>query len=546
MSARSDIRIDLRDFPLCLGGESALGSFTASFAPGELSALVGGDGAGKTTLLSTLARPQGRALLGITDLDAHDIGYQPASSGVWPNMSVEENLRFVADAHGLRGPRSRARIDELIDLAGLESARRRIGARLSGGMRQKLGAAMALLHRPSLLLLDEPTTGVDPASREILGRLIRGAADDGATAIVATTYLDEAESADRVFLLDEGRILAQGSPAEVIAIAPGSLWSAPIDSASPSATDDERVWQRGRTLFEWLPGRPRPSSASLSSAPSIAGAGKDASPVAPLTIGGASPATPDLELATVEFLLEARTLTPPSRDGDHLTPSSNRGPALVHRTRRSGSDAIIACREVIKSFGKMRALDSVDLDVHPGEVVGLIGGNGAGKSTLIRLILGIDAPDSGTISLFGTPPSRRSRARIGYVSQALGLYPMLSARENLDFTQDVFGVPAADRLQGAAERGPVAELPLGAQRTLAVDCALSHSPDLLVLDEPTSGMDSLGRARLWKKIRRASNTGAGILVTTHYQQEAAQCDILIRLETGRVVEIQRTQGTSSP
>ncbi|WP_115728003.1 ATP-binding cassette domain-containing protein [Actinomyces culturomici] len=496
MSEATGIRIDLRDVSLDVGGEPALRGFTASFEPGTFTALVGGDGAGKTTLLSTLAHRRGRALLGIEGLTPRDVGFQPATSGVWPNLSVEENLRFVADAQGLRGPETSARIDELIGLADLDRARKRIGARLSGGMRQKLGAAMAMLHRPALLLLDEPTTGVDPDSREILGRLIRGAADEGATVLVATTYLDEAEAADRAPLLDGGRILAQGEPAEVVALAPGSLWSAPAGAVNLTAPDS-------------------------------------------LEIGEAAPATPDLELATIEFLLDSRTPDVPSGEAARSLPSPGTGPALVRPKHRAEPEALIACREIVKTFGDFRALDGVDLDVRPGEVVGLVGGNGAGKSTLIRLILGVDAPDTGEIALFGARPSRRSRARLGYVSQALGLYPTLATQENLDFTQDVFGVPAEERIRLDAGRAPVGDLPLGARRTLAVDCALSHSPELLVLDEPTSGMDSLGRARLWKRIRRASSAGTGVLVTTHYQQEAAQCDVLVRLEAGRVVETRR-------
>lgn len=564
-------RVELRDVTLRVGGEVALDSFSAIFEPGTVTALVGGDGAGKTTLLSTLAYPHGRTMLGISDLSPRDVGFQPASSGVWPNMSVEENLRFVATAQRIRGAQADARVDELIGIAGLEGARGRAGARLSGGMRQKLGATMAFLHRPGLLLLDEPTTGVDPESREVLASLIRGAADDGATVVVATTYLDEAERADQVILLDAGHVLAAGPAPEVVAVTPGSVWSTPAGAVDLGATS-ERVWQRGQSLFEWRPdasagaregkGEGADVGEGEGGEGGLSGAREGAGGVASSGAGelaGARRADLDLELSTVAFLLDHRgsevdefhvegvaaspsSSTAPSASS---SPSADAAPATPSHPDHPQAAPLISCAGVTKNFGSSRALDGVGLEVLPGQVVSLVGGNGAGKSTLIRLILGVDAPDSGHVELFGERPTRRSRARVGYVAQALGLYPALAAQENLDFTQDVFEVAKDRRTRVEADRTPVGRLPLGARRALAVTCALSHSPELLVLDEPTSGMDSLGRAELWKQIRRAAAAGVGVLVTTHYQQEAAQCDVLVRLNAGKVVATTRAVPTAT-
>ena len=191
-----------------------------------------------------------------------------------------------------------------------------------------------------------------------------------------------------------------------------------------------------------------------------------------------------------------------------------------------------------KRFGEVVAVDGVDLAVRSGEVVGLLGANGAGKTTLMRLILGLLRPTGGTISLFGEPPSRRTRARLGYVSQGLGLYEDLTVAENLAFNADAFGAPTPQRLDGPLEavRGElVAELPLGLRRRVAFAAALAHHPDLLVLDEPTSGVDPLGRARLWETIRAAAEAGAGALVSTHFMSEAEQCDRLVVMAAGRVV-----------
>jgi ABC-2 type transport system ATP-binding protein len=191
-----------------------------------------------------------------------------------------------------------------------------------------------------------------------------------------------------------------------------------------------------------------------------------------------------------------------------------------------------------KRFGDVAAVDGVDLAVAPGEVVGLLGANGAGKTTLIRLVLGLLRPSGGTIRLFGEPPSRRTRSRLGYVPQGLGLYEDLTVAENLAFAAGAFGVRPPEQLDEALQAAGgtlVARLPLGLRRRLVFAAALAHHPELLVLDEPTSGVDPLGRARLWDTIREAAEAGAGVLVSTHFMSEAEQCDRLVVMANGRVV-----------
>ncbi len=199
--------------------------------------------------------------------------------------------------------------------------------------------------------------------------------------------------------------------------------------------------------------------------------------------------------------------------------------------------AIASCARVTKRFGAFTAVDQVDLTVQPGEIVGLLGANGAGKTTLIRMLLGLLATTEGEVTLFGAPPSRRTRSRLGYVPQGLGLYDDLTAAENMEFTEAIFGLPAApmpDEFR-AYGRELVGSLPLGVQRRVAFAQALSHHPDLLMLDEPTSGVDPLGRARLWETIAGAADGGAGVLVTTHYMEEAHECSRLVVMADGRVV-----------
>jgi ABC-2 type transport system ATP-binding protein/ribosome-dependent ATPase len=203
----------------------------------------------------------------------------------------------------------------------------------------------------------------------------------------------------------------------------------------------------------------------------------------------------------------------------------------------SARPALAAATGSTKRFGELLAVDRVDLTVAAGEVVGLIGANGSGKTTLIRMLLGLITPTAGGVRLFGEPPSRRTRARLGYVPQSLGLYEDLTVAENLAFSAAAYGSSGAALEGELAEVGDVlvGDLPLGLRRRAAFAVALAHHPDLLVLDEPTSGVDPLQRARLWETIRASAEQGAGVLVTTHHLSEAEQCDRLVVLASGRVV-----------
>lgn len=490
-----------------LAGRDTLRDVTAAFSPGTVTALIGGDGAGKSTLLRLLA---GRAALrgGTAEgvpVDRRNLGYQPADSGVWRQLSVMENLEFVIRAHRLPRETARSRTELLLPQAGLNGARHRLAGRLSGGMRQKLGVILATLHRPGLVLLDEPTTGVDPISRAELWRMITGAAADGATVVFSTTYVDEAARAQQVLLLADGELLASGTPSEVIDRTPGRLWQCPdLQQLPAEIIDSSRLWRRAGTHFLWTaPGEKPP-------------------------LRGFSPAPGDLENSSIALLLD--------RGGPRAARMDF--PPLEHQaTRTVGSPPLLEATGVTRRYGTFSALHDVSMSVAAGEVVGLLGGNGAGKTTLMRILLGVESASAGSSSLFGGQPGRSSRRRLGSVAQGLGLYPGLSARENLDFSAGVHGTPLSDaaiRFARACGRAPVSSFSLGTQRLLAYLAALTHHPELLVLDEPTSGMDSLSRSRLWQDLRNRAEQGVGVLITTHYMQEAAQCDRLVILDAGRV------------
>ena len=431
------------------GRHDALCGVTLDVPAGAVTAVIGGDGAGKTTLLRALAGVARPSAGRVRRPERRRIGYVAGASGLYGDLSVAENVAFVAGAYGLRGEELEARRAALLGDVELQGVEGRLAGQLSGGMRQKLAFALALLHEPELLILDEPTTGVDPVSRAELWRLIAGAAAGGAAVVVSTTYLDEAGRAASVLLLDGGRVRAAGPPEKVAEALAGAA-----------------------------PGGPTPAAASA----------------APRTAVSAAP-------AAVQAAAEA----------------------------------------VVRRFGRTVAVDEVDLEVRAGEVVGLLGANGAGKTTLIRLLLGLVRPTSGTVRLFGRAPSRVSRRRLGYVPQGLGLWEDLTVRENLEFAARAFG-GGAPRLEAdleARREDVVRSLPQGMRRRLAFAAALAHAPELLVLDEPTSGVDPAARVTLWHLVHASADAGAGVLVTTHHLDEAGFCDRLVIMKAGRVV----AQGT---
>jgi len=513
----------------------ALDGVSVRVEPGMITGVVGPDGAGKTTLLRLLAgllRPSaGEVVVLGHDMirepqKAHAaIGYMPQRFGLYEDLSVAENLSLFADLHVLSREVRAERIPRLLSFTGLAPFTARLAGRLSGGMKQKLGLACALLARPRLLLLDEPSVGVDPASRRelwaMVGAMLEEGRAEGMGVVWATAYLDEAERCGRVLLLHEGRMLAEGPPADFVAPLRGRVFALSVPlakrraagrlaAADPAVLD---VAVEGDVLRLVL----RPGAAAPE----------------PAALGGTAlaPAAPRFEDGFV----------------DRLTVQPAAAPA--EPARPGGAGTAIEVEDLVRRFGTFTAVDHVGFAVARGEIFGLLGPNGAGKSTIFRMLCGLLRPSGGTARVAGQDLLRApaaARARIGYMAQRFSLYGELSVAENLAFFARVYGLGRAAQAAAIAEalerfelgevRGSeAAALPLGVKQRLALAAALLHRPDILFLDEPTSGVDPLARRAFWARIGALAEAGVTVLVTSHFMDEAEYCDRLAIVSTGRLI-----------
>lgn len=504
---------------------------------GSVTGLLGPDGAGKTTLMrlaaGLLLPDAGRVR--VHGLDTRvaaeqihaDIGYMPQRFGLYEDLTVQENLDLYADLQGLRRESRAERFAELLRLTALGPFGSRRAGALSGGMKQKLGLACALLRAPRLLLLDEPTVGVDPISRRELWHIIQGLRTQGATVLVSTAYLDEAELCDDILLLHEGELLAQQPPAA-------------FENAMA-----ERCW-----LVRNAGMSRRQLQANLHDRKGVVDALVQSDGVRVVTEGDATPlrapgevwqaVAPRFEDAFVDRL----------RGGER--PALRHPPVLVDPAHDAAGDhaqPVIVVDALRRMFGSFAAVKDISFSVGRGEIFGLLGANGAGKSTTFRMLCGLLPPTSGTVRVAGADLGRArasARARIGYVSQRFALYDNLSVAQNLSFFASAYGLGGRRRkarLAWAMEGFELSAygdtnsgaLPLGFKQRLALACALLHEPSVLFLDEPTSGVDPLARREFWQRINRLAEAGVTIMITTHFMEEAEYCDRLVLMSMGEIL-----------
>jgi ABC-2 type transport system ATP-binding protein len=521
-------------------GETVAALAGVSFAarPATLTALVGPDGAGKTTLLRLacgLMMPDEGELevVGVTvaaDPQAVQdrIGYMPQKFGLYEDLSVQENLDLYADLHGVPAAGRREVYPRLMQMTQLEPFRGRLAGKLSGGMKQKLGLACTLVRSPELLLLDEPTVGVDPLSRrelwEIVTRLVH---DEGLTVVVSTSYLDEAERCDHAVVMHAGQVLAQGTPDEVTAKAEGRTYMMAPPGGVPARSLQARLFQDAGVV--------------------------DAVPEAGEVRVVLASAGDEAVLERTQGKGAYRAVPPRFEDGFmvlfHAVAGTRQHSAMTldRPKAAAGGEVAVEVHDLVRTFGDFTAVDHVSFQVRRGEIYGLLGPNGAGKSTTFRMLCGLLPASQGTLRVAGAD-LRRSRAearqKLGYVAQKFSLYGQLSVDENLDFFASAYGLRGrrkAERIDWAKQqfdlgqfsRLPSAQLPGGFKQRLAMGTALLHEPEILFLDEATSGADPMARREFWGRITSLSEQGVTVIVTTHFMEEAEYCDRIVILDAGR-------------
>lgn len=497
------------------------------------------DGAGKTTLMRMLAgllKPdEGRAsVIGFDPLKDDSalhavLGYMPQKFGLYEDLTVMENLTLYADLRSVTGEARKKIFDRLLEFTSLGPFTERLAGKLSGGMKQKLGLACTLVGDPKVLLLDEPGVGVDPISRRELWQMVHELAGDGMLILWSTSYLDEAEQCRDVLLMNEGKLLYQGEPTALTQTMAGRSFL-----VSSPQENNRRLLQRALKLPQVSDGVIQGKSVRLILK-------KDArieevqqhGDMPPLQVADTAPRFED---AFIDLLGGAGTAESPLG-------------AIIHRVDGSKDETVIEAQSLTKKFGDFAATDHVDFQVKRGEIFGLLGPNGAGKSTTFKMMCGLLVPTSGKALVLGMDlkvSSGKARQHLGYMAQKFSLYGNLSVEQNLRFFSGVYG------LRGRAQNEKIArmsdafglksiarhaadELPLGYKQRLALACSLMHEPDILFLDEPTSGVDPLTRREFWLHINSMVDKGVTVMVTTHFMDEAEYCDRIGLVYHGKLI-----------
>jgi ABC-2 type transport system ATP-binding protein len=542
---KSEPAIRVRGLRKTYGAIEAVRGIDLDVHPGEIFGLIGPDGAGKTSTFQILGgvmqATAGEAVMfGRSARDARSyVGYLTQVFSLYHDLSVAENLRYMGELRRLSNAEIESRGQRYLGMFDMDRFSDRLAGKLSGGMKQKLSLACALIIEPRILLLDEPTTGVDPVSRREFWDALADLSSQGMTIVIATPYLDEAERCTRVALMHEGRIHQTGTPRELRDHL--GLQRLVVSTAQLSRAEDLLDETEGIDDAQRFGDRLDVMVTDAAAGEQLV---RDTLSQAGIEIAEIVAEAPTLENTFVALLR-------------HIEDEVRTSPFPFRREfRKRPPDALaIGARNLSKSFGDFQAVKGINLEVKYGEIYGLLGANGAGKTTTIKMLCGLLEPTSGEAELAGETGSLRSssvRQRIGYMSQKFSLYDDLTIEENLDFFAGVYQVPLDEReekrqwvlsvsgLQGRADQ-MTGSLPGGWKQRVAFGAAVMHEPSVLFLDEPTSGVDPLARRAFWKMINSFADRGMAILVTTHYLEEAEQCNRLGLMVAGELV----TQGTPS-
>ncbi|GAB6140527.1 ATP-binding cassette domain-containing protein [Methylosoma difficile] len=527
----------------------AVNTVDLSVNRGEIYGLIGPDGAGKSSLMKAIAGvlsfEKGNLQVFGVEINSEAaaeqvkgrLGFMPQGLGLnlYGDLSVEENIDFFAQLRQVTREQLSERKEKLLTMTRLDEFRGRPMKNLSGGMKQKLGLICTLIHEPELVILDEPTTGVDPVSRRdfwaILAELLR---ERGITALVSTAYMDEAARFQRLSLMYDGQILAAGEPDAISEKAPGCLLEL---TAEPELEALKQIKAR------------YPQTESIGAKirvfvdhSNIADAEKTVTDLLKdIKISNVRAFAAELEDAFIA-LLRLR----PNAETKVVDDTIPRFDTPLPNTEGIAIEA----KQLTRDFAKFRSVDHLNFVVKQGEIFGLLGANGAGKTTAIKMLTGILPPTEGEGQVAGADmrdAAQTIKERIGYMSQAFSLYLDLTVIENIRLFASIYGVARNISQQrvdwviqltglAAVTQQLAGSLPMGIRQRLALGCALVHQPSVLFLDEPTSGVDPVGRRHFWEiLVHLARIEKVAILVTTHYMSEAEHCDHLVLMYAGRVI-----------
>ncbi|HUD02082.1 MAG TPA: ATP-binding cassette domain-containing protein, partial [Rhabdochlamydiaceae bacterium] len=449
-------------------------------------------------------------------------GYMPQKFGLYEDLTVQQNLDLYADLRNVVGEEKKAACEKLLSFTGLAEFKNFLAKNLSGGMKQKLGLACALIKKPAFLLLDEPSVGVDPISRRELWKMVNVLLEEGISVLWSTAYLDEAEKCNSVLLLNEGKLLYSGDPKKLTERVAGRVFAVTQIEGDRrkllfELLKDKNVMDgviQGRDLRILLrPNAPMPKNVHLESIP------------------------PRFEDGFIDIL---------GGGPGGESKLADKAPFV----KNDDNPAVVA-EHLRKKYGDFTAVDDISLTVKKGEIFGLLGPNGAGKTTIFKMLCGLLRPTSGKALVNGLDLQEapgKARARLGYMAQKFSLYGNLSVRQNLEFFAGIYNLKNSAKKDAIDEMIEVfglkpylnlsAEtLPLGFKQRLSLACANMHHPDVLFLDEPTSGVDSITRREFWNHINGLVGKGVTIMITTHFMDEAEYCDRIALIYQGKIINM---------
>lgn len=525
----------------------ALTNINIEIPVGKLTALIGPDGAGKTTfmrLVCGLMMPsEGNiTVLGINTKEnpqeiQNRISYMPQRFGLYEDLSIQENLNLYADLYGVPKEIRNERFERLLKMTGLEDFTERQTGKLSGGMKQKLGLICTLVRSPELLLLDEPTVGVDPLSRrelwEILQKLVK---EENITVLVNTAYMDEAELCHKVIVIHKSTILATGTPKELSLIGDDRCFKIQPPSGMPSRILQTKLLDDKQNIIDAVP------------------EGDEVRFITYLddAFNNIKEIDSNLQIQKVDSTLEdGFMILLREYESKHTKTEKKKFPIKFSDKFEISKQVDIEVKNLVRKFGDFTAVSNTSFQVYKGEIFGLLGPNGAGKTTTFRMLCGLLPSTSGFLSVAGVNlrNSRTyARTNIGYVAQKFSLYSNLTVEENLMFFGGVYGLKG-DKLKNRIEEvkkqfdligqetKTSGELPGGFKQRLSMAVALLHEPKILFLDEPTSGIDPLARRTFWRQITALAAGGTTIIITTHFLEEAEYCDRIMIQDQGKMLII---------